>query len=282
MMRRMVKISAGTLAVVAIAATIAACGGDGTTTGDSGDDPTASAGSPEIPRGDGTGAQGEGGRSSQRSSAARTAETRAKRGRDTNGRDGDGKPTTGDEDTDTRDRGDEDEPATTNEVVLGAQFTCSPATDGGCARADDFGAIAPGDSKTRGFFFFARREQKIAAVSIVGDGADSFRLDLGTCTIAAKIGSPPEGACALRVTFRPAVEGVHQAELQIKTESGGRGGTQLRGVGGVAQTSPQDPRPGPRIPPKVPLAGLRPKSIDPTREARKDSDLESTPSTTPE
>jgi len=178
MMRRMVKISAGTLAVVAIAATIAACGGDGTTTGDSGDDPTAFAGSPEIPRGDGTGAQGEGGRSSQRSSAARTAETRAKHGRDTNGRGGDGKPTTGD-DTDTRDRGDEDEPATTNEVVLGAQFKCSPATGEGCARAADFGAIAPGDSKTRGFFFFARREQKIAAVSIVGDGTDSFRLDLG-------------------------------------------------------------------------------------------------------
>jgi len=115
----------------------------------------------------------------QRSSAARTAETRAKRGRDTNGRGGDGKPTTRDEDTDTRDRGDEDDSATTNEVVLGAQFKCSPATGEGCARAADFGAIAPGDSKTRGFFFFARREQKIAAMSIVGDGADSFRLDLG-------------------------------------------------------------------------------------------------------
>jgi hypothetical protein len=76
--------------------------------------------------------------------------------------------------------------------------------------------------------------RKITAVSIDGDMND-FRLDLGSCSIGSEIAAGD--SCTLRVTFAPTEEGVRSAELGIGVEPGRPAGRSLEGNG--------SPRPAP-------------------------------------
>jgi hypothetical protein len=79
--------------------------------------------------------------------------------------------------------------------------------------------------------------REITAVSIEGDNADDFHVDLGSCTIGMEIVQTT--TCTLSVTFNPTAEGVRAAMLVIDTKSGGRTKASLEGSGNSA--SPPQP-----------------------------------------
>ena len=84
------------------------------------------------------------------------------------------------------------EPETDNEVLLGPALQCRRA-DGEPAscpkRVVSFGAVALGGSRTQAFTLttLTGDARKITSVSIDGDDAADFALDLGSCAIGDEV-----------------------------------------------------------------------------------------------
>jgi len=225
------------LALLAVVALAAGCGGDSSGSGDedarvasssdgedadSGDKPTDDPGARARQSGD---ARRRGVSTSDNATRRRDPAddnaTRRRESADDNAarRDDDG--------TDPGEQTD-DKPSATNRVLLGAAFSCQPGPGFDCDSSTNFGAVVLGAEHTEGFAVSAGPTVTIKSVTISGGHAGDFGLEAGTCTPGTVL---PPATCTLSVTFAPSAAGLRRAELKIEAESGRTYGTGLKGEG---------------------------------------------------
>lgn len=126
-------------------------------------------------------------------------------------------------------------PATSNNVILGAQFA------GGGPKVS-FGRILPGQSTTLPFELDNIGEQSITVVSITsGDAAFSPSTECNGQTM------DPGGSCTFSVTFSPADSGDYNSYLDVAVAAPGLGstGTTLAGSAGSPSVASQTLSPPP-------------------------------------
>jgi hypothetical protein len=209
-----VRLLTTLLSVLAVTATVTACGGDSAGPAGTGADDSPGIASDNGGGGgeeQGGGGGGQGGRGGQGSG-------------DGGGQGGGGQGGGGG----GGEQGGGAEPTADNQVLVGPALLQRPPPV-------QFQTVALGRTRTLAILVSnLGTARKITAVSIDGDMND-FRLDLGSCSIGSEIAAGD--SCTLRVTFAPTEEGVRSAELGIGVEPGRPAGRSLEGNG--------SPRPAP-------------------------------------